>query len=241
MRRALPIAAVLLGLLAVDVASAYVLPAEYILRILADKRRRLNIVDLSIQLTTELSRQDAPADERLYLKTPERMRRVRQDEETTTVEIVREGKGARGPEGAVRRFRGKVDLLPTLLMPRGEDLDAMQVRMTKAVAALGIDTSATSLGRYQDRVCYIIGARAWETEVSQLWLDKETFLPLRLILVDGKKRKQETRWLEFGSSVTGDWFPRVIEVLEGGKRVERAEVTKIELNKKVPETLFELP
>ena len=72
------------------------------------------------------------------------------------------------------------------------------------------------------------------------WIDKETFLPLRLILVN-KKARRETRWLEFGSSVTGDWYPRVIEILENDVRVERAEVTKIEMNKKVPETLFELP
>jgi outer membrane lipoprotein-sorting protein len=240
MRRALPIAVVLAGLLAGDIASAYVLPTEFILRILAEKRRRLNIVDLSIQLTTELESQHA--EDRVYLKNPERLRRVRQEEDadTATVEIIREGRGARGPENAIKRVKGRLDILPVLLMPVGESVDHMQVRMTKAVAALGIDTSVTALGRHEDRVCYIIGARAWEKNVSQLWLDKETFLPLRVILV-GKGKRSETRWLEFGSSVTGDWYPRVIEVFSNDARVERAEVTKIELNKKVPETLFELP
>lgn len=231
---------VLAGLLAGDIASAYVLPTEFILQILADKRRHLNIVDLSIQLTTELESQHAPAEDRVYLKNPERLRRVRQDEETTTVEIVREGKAARGPEGDIKRVKSTPDILPVLLMPVGASIEEMQVRMTKAVKALGIDTSVTALGRYEDRVCYIIGARAWEKNVSQLWIDKETFLPLRLVLMDNKVRR-ETRWLEFGSSVTADWYPRVIEILEDGVRVERAEVTKIEMNKKVPETLFELP
>ena len=63
----------------------------------------------------------------------------------------------------------------------------------------------------------------------------------RIAINNQLQQKLETRWLEFGSSVTGDWFPRVIEILENDARVERAEVTKIELNKKVPETLFELP
>jgi hypothetical protein len=241
MRRVLPIAAVLAGLLAGDIARAYVLPTEFIMRLLAEKRRRLDVSDLSVQLITEVVRHDAPVDERIYLKNPERLRRVRQlEEDEATVEIVREGQTAAGPEDRIRKTRGPPDILAALLMPKGADLDSMQARMTQAVSALGIDTRVTALGRFGDRICYVVGARAWEEDVSQLWLDKETFLPSRLILVKGSKRR-ETRWLEFGSSVTGDWFPRVIELYEDGKLVERAEVARIEPNKKVPETLFEIP
>jgi outer membrane lipoprotein-sorting protein len=232
-------------LLTGDLARAYVLPADFIMRMLAERRRRMNIKDLSIQLNTEISEHSVEVEEHLYLKAPERMRRVRQDEETTIVEVQREGRHARGSEKALQRMKGPPsDPLAAMLMPAGEDVEQMQERLLRTIAALGIDTKTTWLGRFEDRVCYVIGAHNWKANANQLWIDKETFLPVRLVQVsgkEGKKSRRELRWLEYGSAVTGDWFPRVLEVYVDGERIERAEVAKIELNKKVPETLFDLP
>ena len=50
---------------------------------------------------------------------------------------------------------------------------------------LGIETAVSSLGRVDSRVVYVVGAHYPDETVIQLAVDKETFLPLRLLLVEG--------------------------------------------------------
>jgi hypothetical protein len=241
MPRARLIALVALGCLASETAEAYILPAHYILKLMADKRRRMAIRDLSIQLTTEIDDLDEPVEERLYMKNPERLRRIRQHGGDTELLVQIEGRAAKGTEGALSRIKGPPpDLLPALLMPLGNDTEEMTARLLKSLERLGVDTKVVTLGRFNDSIVYIIGGRHDDEDKAQLWVEKDTFLPIRLLAKkDGERVEQ--RWEEFGSASTGDWFPRVIETYVSGRRVEHSEVDKIDLNKKVPETLFELP
>jgi hypothetical protein len=247
MRRSILATAVLavVGLVTSLPARAYLLPTDFIVRMLIEKRERVTGADLSLQLTTEVAGIDSPVEERIYVKMPERLRRVRQTEDRAEVEVQREGRWARGSEGDLKTQKGPPeDVLPLLLFTAGNDLDKKQERILATLKTLGIDRSVVAFGRYQDQVCFIIGARSYAADASQLWIDKETFLPLRLIVTkktDSSVSKRETRWLEFGSSLTGDYFPRVIEVLQDGKRVSRSEVEKVESNTKNPETLFDVP
>ena len=47
---------------------------------------------------------------------------------------------------------------------------------------MGVDVTISSLGRLEDRYCYVVGARFPDETVAQLWVDKDTFHPLRLML-----------------------------------------------------------
>jgi hypothetical protein len=49
--------------------------------------------------------------------------------------------------------------------------------------AFGIDTAVRSLGKFQRKVAYVIGAQYPDEDHSQLWIDKETLLPMRWLLV----------------------------------------------------------
>jgi hypothetical protein len=49
--------------------------------------------------------------------------------------------------------------------------------------AFGIDTTVRSLGKFQRKVAYVIGAQYPDEDHSQLWIDKETLLPMRWLLV----------------------------------------------------------
>jgi hypothetical protein len=225
-----------------DAALAYVLPADFLMRMLADKRRALGAKDLSVTLTTDVAGFDAPIDERIYLKTPERLRDVRQEDEVNRVYVEREGQLALGPENAlVRQPTGPRDLTAALLSPLGKDLDEMSARMLAAIAASGIDARVVALGRLNDSAAFIIGAKVWEADKPQLWLHKSSFLPMRQIFIGKDKVVRETRWLEWGASITGDYFPLIVETYENGKLTRRAEATKLALNQSLPETLFELP
>ena len=226
------------------VAEAYVLPADYLIKLLAEKRRAQRIEDMSILMHTEQEDRDAPFDEHLYFEQPLRARRVEEDG-TGRVYVEREGAVAAGEGGKLARHKGPpTDLTATLLVPGTSDLDAVAAQVVAVLGRLGIDTSMTSYGRDESEFVYIIGARAWEPQRPQLWLAKDSYLPVRAvaqITVDGKKVIEETRWLEWGSELTHEWFPRVIEVYRDGELYARSEVTEIKLNQDLPETLFDLP
>jgi hypothetical protein len=71
-------------------------------------------------------------------------------------------------------------------------------RLAERLSALGIDMTVVSLGRLGDTVAFVIGAQYPDESVSQLWVDKETFLPLRLILKDvGSDVAVEVRYLDW--------------------------------------------
>jgi hypothetical protein len=226
-------------------AQAYLPHTEFLLGQMADRRKRTEVRDLTVLLTADLAELDAPVEERIYLKNPERLRLERESGDGTKVLVDREGKRAQGtPEALKRVTGGATDLLAQLLMPKGADTETMAARVLAALQALGVDTKVVALTIYGADVresAYVIGAHPWETDKPQVWLDSSTFLPVRVITLDAQKTRQETRYLDYGSSGTGDWFPRVIESYAGSKLVRRAEVSEIKANQDLPDTLFQLP
>jgi hypothetical protein len=58
-------------------------------------------------------------------------------------------------------------------------------RLIRTLNQMGVETAISSLGRLEERVVFVLGARYPDESVSQLAIDKETFLPARLLLVDG--------------------------------------------------------
>lgn len=229
-------------------AQAYLLPADYLLQQMIERRRRTELKDLTVQLTAEIAGNDATVEERIYLKTPERLRVERELAEGLSIYVEREGRRAGGTDGGLKRLDGaSPDMLPKLLMPRGASTDEALARLTSDLKTIGIDTSVVSLTIYGADVreaAYVIGARPWEKDKPQLWLDQASYLPVRIVTMvpeSGKRVRRETRLLEYGSSGTGDWFPRVIEDYRGAELVRRAEVTDIKANQSLPETLFQLP
>lgn len=121
------------------------------------------------------------------------------------------------------------------------DKDAGGQRGITFVRQRGIDDNEVSLGRFEDRPVYIIGAKPWETNKPQLWIDKALSAPVRLIEVDRSGSITDTRLYGIGSELTNEWFPRRIEVWRDGKLVESSTYTKAELNAEVGDDLFRTP
>jgi hypothetical protein len=238
MRRAL----LCLALLAVcRPAGAYLLDTPYLMRLLVDARRDAPRA-ATLTLNSELTGQDHPVEGRLYLKRPERMRLVDMDD-TVAVVVAKEGAGASGEERALRPHKDGYTLLASLLSPRGRDLDDASARLVKALAASAIDPNVVALGRQDEQVVYIIGAQPWEGERPQVWLDKASFMPVRVRLPglapDGKSSVQELRLLEYGGAAVPG-LPRVWEAYQDGTLVRRSEVVGGQVNAELPEALFDL-
>jgi len=111
------------------------------------------------------------------------------------------------------------------------------------LARYGIDPDLCSLGRMGDAVVYVIGARYPDLSVSQLWIDKETFWPVRWIFVEGKATRPreafEIRYLLWAKEGTA-WYPRRMEFYTDGVVERIAEVLEVSVDPPFEAALFDL-
>ena len=59
-------------------------------------------------------------------------------------------------------------------------------QLMRTLNHLGVETAISSLGRVEKTVVFVLGAHYPDESVSQLAVDQETFLPVRLLLVDSE-------------------------------------------------------
>ncbi|MEM6532725.1 MAG: hypothetical protein AAF654_08870 [Myxococcota bacterium] len=223
---------------------AYISSGIQLVENMSARRAKLKLRDVTALLTAEVDAVDTPVEERIFVKSPERLRLVQELPDETTIYIEREGARATGTEASMKKLPGaSTEMLAALLMPRGEDNGGKATRLISLLRRAGVNTKVTALGIYGDDVrstAYIIGARSWETDKPQLWIDRENFQPVRLIMkADGVL--YESRFTGYGSPTGGAWFPETIENYRDGKLVRRSRLNEIRTNEDLPETLFAIP
>ncbi|MEL6546972.1 MAG: hypothetical protein AAFQ82_20260 [Myxococcota bacterium] len=249
MKRVLTFGAALAAVLGLaSQAWSYLPPAIQILENMSAKRAKLRLADVTAQLTAEIDGVEQPVEERIYLKSPERVRLVQEKPEGTELYVEREGKRAAGAETALKTLKGpSVDMLAQLLMPRGESSGDKANRLIVLLKNAGVDTRTVTLGVYGDDVretAFIIGAKPWEDDKAQLWIDRERHQPVRWVTFveeGGQRVRYESRFTGYGSPSGGAWFPETIEILRAGERVRLSQLNEIRTNERLPESLFELP
>ena len=224
-------------------AQAYVLPTDYILRLMLDAQAKHKVKDASFKLTTDVLEQAEASSERLYLKVPERLRLLSESDEKLYVE--REGSRAEGTTSALTKIKTlPTNLLVSLRFPAGKKSDERIERVLTLLNEVGIDTSITALGRFEGETVYIIGARTFEPDAPQVWVSKERLLPIKTLLFTGSKatgQRTEYRFLDYGGAGAPAWFPGVTELWRDGQLVKKQTVSEARVNEDLPETLFEVP
>ncbi len=249
MKRRFTFCLVLLTAMAVSTdAWSYLPPSIQLLENMSARRAKLRLEDLTAQLTADIEGIDSPVEERIYLKAPERLRLVQERPDGTRIYIEKEGKRAGGPESSIASLKGpSTDMLATLLMPRGEGDGERTGRLMSLLKSSGVDTKIVSLGIYGEDVretAFIIGAKAWEPNKAQLWIDREENQPVRWVTFvneGGSRVRYESRFTGWGSPAGGAWFPEVIETYRNGELLRRSVLNEIRTNERLPESLFELP
>lgn len=245
-----------LAIFAASPAQAYVLPADYLCRLMAEARKP-SLRDATLVLDATLADREGSVEERIYLKRPERMRLWRQGA-PNQVTISSEGMAATGEESAPKDDGTSPNPWPALVFPRGKDAEEQGARMLEALEAVGIDSNVVTLGRYPGGVAYVVGARPWENDRPQLWIDKATVQPVRILWpvaspgdaprVKGAKAAPATptdrpgagmHELRLLNYVGG--LPRKLEEYEDGRLLRRSEVSRQSSNQNLPESLFALP
>jgi hypothetical protein len=113
--------------------------------------------------------------------------------------------------------------------------------LAKTLAGEGVDVSVTSLGRFNDRIAFVLGARYPDESVPQLWVDNETLLPFRWLLIrpgeDGMPRRTEIRFL--GWQKSGDLqYPQAMACYRDEQLISQVRVEAVTSPASVPDALF---
>lgn len=237
-KRWLGASAVTLLALSAAPAWAYILPADAILASVAKQRSKLGVDTLVLQ--GRYQRGDASARIWQAVDAGKAYRLQVERQGATQVQLTVGTKRWQFPLGGASGAPTRVtdDLVLGFLLPSKADPGGR--RGTAFLKRHGIDTKTVTLARQGGRVAYVIGAKPWETDKPQLWVDKDLRAPLRLITVkDGTRR--EVRYLGLGGELTAEFFPRRIERWENGALVESIEYDKIDVNPKIDADLFAAP
>ena len=250
-----PLATALLVLWA-GPALAYVLPVTGILKRLGQRREQLALATLEVRGTfampgdsargaaaavgLPLAGADPAAPALLTFKIPGRCRLELSPADLPEAErpaaVVKAGQvaGVRGLErvpAAAALLRG----VCALVGPRAGGAEPDRA-YAQELSRLGVPLAAAVLGRFNGQVAYVIGARPAEAK-PQAWVDKQTWQPVRVVFQAGGGLA-DVRLLDWGSPTGGDWFPRAVEVHQGGALQARFVTEKAAANPKVPDALF---
>ena len=99
----------------------------------------------------------------------------------------------------------------------------------------GVDVTQSSLKRYDSLVCYVVGDPG-KDDTSTLWVDKETFFPLKYHLHNNGSPVEiiYKNW----SRVSRTWYPMEIEIFMDHVSVSQIRVTSFELESNFSDSLF---
>lgn len=150
-----------------------------------------------------------------------------------------------GPDGSVTVLDGIMISESEQWFYGYKDLFSYRSRatLTNNLESKGVDVLVSSLGRLDKRLCYVIGARYPDLTVPQVWVDKETFMPVRYILAGAGKNEKNpaaeirfSRWKQFSQM----HYPTEIAFIENGIEVQTISVQKIDFNPVFEASLFDI-
>ena len=108
---------------------------------------------------------------------------------------------------------------------------------------LGINVSVSSLGRFQNKPAYVLGAQYPDESVSQIWLNKDTFRPFRWIINSkkpgGRQDSLEVRYFKW-RKIMKIWYPMHIEFYQDDNLIRLIEVDEIKVDPDFPAGLFDI-
>lgn len=222
-------------------ASGYILSAKFIIKMMLQANHRIH--DVKIEQTATLFDEDADhegykAPSVLYLKFPDSLRLdITLSYEKETV-IHSNGETLTVVDGnLVSEVPDVRSVLKEFFITRSVD------EVIEFLHAKHVNTERMGLGRFNGKIVYIIGAKEWETESPQLWIEKDSFLPLRFI---AEERKEdcvfilEVRYLDYKSIGRAYRYPSVIEFYHDNNLTLRYETENVVVNTSLPDSLFHM-
>jgi len=115
--------------------------------------------------------------------------------------------------------------------------------LSERLMRLGVDVSVSSLGRFEGRIAFVVGADYPDESVPQLWVDKETLLPMRWLIQParddsgiGSLEVRYLNWWKIGKTR----YPAKVEFYQDGNLVRACRSVDFEENPHFPPELFDI-
>jgi outer membrane lipoprotein-sorting protein len=224
-------------------AWAYILPTEWLLRSMIEHQHLQTVKDMALSFKYMKAPGTEVLSQKVYMKRPERARVVIFSRPPVT-SILREEHYALHEKETWEVSAPKIpNMLPFFYFPKGQNTDEKVARIKSILKKYGIDVERVSLGRQDRRIVYIIGAQSWETTKPQLWLDKLTYQPQRLLVMITKAQEPshvvETLFKSYGDIAGFPSMPKYIHISVDGQQADQMELLQVKVNQNIPESYFQ--
>jgi hypothetical protein len=212
-------------------ADGYVLKGPHIIDLMIRKlagAKTLQVDQLVMVEDPALAGQPVEIQETLRYIFPNHFRSDMQLENTHRTFVFSLGRSLTVVDGAVTPDRGgRFNRYKDLFLYNSRHL------LHKILSTHGVDVGVTSLGRLEDRVVFVIGAHYPDDSVSQLWVDKERFVPLRWInVISSGALESEPERFDFvyrnWQNVDDIWYPMQIDTFHNQTPIRQIRVTKVQ-------------
>lgn len=231
------------GLVLTSSVEAYVLEGLHVLDLMTRKTSPPQTLFVEQQVIVEdpaLSDQPITLEETLRYSFPNTFRADTQHKLTHRILVVARSQALIVVDNQiVSNQQGRFDRYKDVLLYRSRLL------LNQALVAQHVDVGQTSLGRWDDHIVVVIGAQYPDESVSQLWVDKELFLPLRWIIVAADTSEdQGADRLEFiyrdWRKINNVWYPMQIETTLNKKRIRLIRVKTVKKDVALDAELFNI-
>lgn len=118
-----------------------------------------------------------------------------------------------------------------------------RVLLQKRLSDSGINPMVSSLGRFDGETVYVLGAHYPDMSLPQLWLDKETFRPIRLLFPNrsgqGGSPGVEFRYLQWQKN-RKLWYPMQIQCHQNDRLIREMIVEEMIMNPLISDDVFDI-
>jgi len=233
--------ALLLGLLHSIPAEAYILPGTAVLRRMEEQLQNMEASSLKVDGTLTFfgaSRKDAArafrlpgdrsesgVDAALMLKTPGRCRLEVSAPDGARVAAIVSRRKTRFEGTQLADLGAALEQVCAILGGRSGAESEARAALERHLDSLKIDWRRPSLGRVGGQLAYVMGS-ASDAQPS-FWVYKDSFLPARVRWIDEQQNRWDLRLADYSSPLTGDLFPRVVELTRNGELAFRFNALKV--------------
>ena len=221
-------------------AIAFILPSSKIFEFMEKERNKLSGVKVS-QTTfvydDALPQGKLEALSTLYLKKPDKFYLENKFSNNTMTVVANGSQVVTLVDNKIQRniigIKEDLILRDLILCPSSS-------KILGRLKEFGIDTNSVGFGRANGIIVYIIGAKRKDNPLPQIWIDKERFIPIKLIAMD----KENSRWFEIEfldyRLVDGFWYPFIINFFSDKKLVQTFIATDIFINSQISDHIFDV-
>lgn len=217
--------------------SAYVLPGPYLLELMTQNlgdAKRLMVIQKLVLHDDALNKNAVELIETLTFIFPKTFRSDILSENIQRIHILSKNEALTVMDKRLSdEPESRYDLYKDLLLFRSREI--LQNRLSH----LGVDTKISSLGRFQGKPAYVLGAQYPDETAPQIWLDKNTFRPFRWIMTTNATQRLEVVYLDW-KKLKYSWYPMRIEIFSNDNLVREIYVQDIKENPSFPADFFDI-